>query len=66
MRILIYAAVSVLLVCVVTWGTLAIYYSYLPDTIRYCGAVLFPLVSAGVLLFIRPRRKGMAVFASFF
>jgi hypothetical protein len=63
MKIFRYAVISVLLVCAVMWGTLAIYFSYLPDTIRYFGAVLFPLVSAGVLLFVRPKRKGIMIFA---
>jgi len=44
------------------WGTLAIYYSYLPEPLRYVVTALFPLVSAGILLFIRPRGKGVAVF----
>lgn len=66
MKILGYVVLWVLLLGTLAWGTLAIYYSYLPDPSRYGGACLFPLVSAAVLLFVRPRRRGVAVFAGIF
>jgi hypothetical protein len=60
-KILRYMAVSFLLAAMLAWGTLAIYYSYLPGAVRYAGAALFALVSAGALLFLRPKRKGVVV-----
>jgi len=57
---------SVLLIVTLAWGTLAIYYSYLPEPLRYAGAVLFTLTSAGSLLFVRPKRRGVAVYAGVF
>jgi hypothetical protein len=56
----------VLLLGMIAWGVLAIYYSYLPDPLRYSGAVLFPLASVAAFLFVRPRRKGVAIFAGIF
>ena len=66
MKIIKYISLSVLLVVTLAWGALAIYYSYLPDPLRYGGAALFPLASAGVLLFVRPKRRGVAVYAGVF
>ncbi len=66
MKVIKYIFLSVLLIVTLAWGTLAVYYSYLPAPLRYGCAVLFPLVSFGVLLFVRPRRKGVAVFAGIF
>ena len=56
----------VLLIIMVAWGTLAIYFSYLPAPLRYTGTGLFPAASIGVLLFMRPRRKGVAAFLGLF
>jgi hypothetical protein len=48
------------------WGTLAIFYSYLPVPLRYGGACLFAAASIGVLLFLRPKRKGIVAFLGLF
>jgi len=48
------------------WGTLAIYFSYLPAPLRYVGAFLFPAASAVALLFLRPGRKGVVAFLGIF
>lgn len=58
--------VSFLFLVMAAWGTLAIYYSYLPGTLRYVCSALFPLVSVGVLLLVRPRRKGLGIFTVLF
>jgi len=55
-----------ILITMMTWGTLAIYYSYLPVPLRYAGAGFFAAASVAVLLFVRPRRKGIGVFCGLF
>jgi hypothetical protein len=61
-----YIALAIILLALVAWGTLAIYFSYLPASLRYGGAGLFAAAAAAALLFLRPKRKGMAVFAAMF
>jgi hypothetical protein len=61
-----YIALAVLTVALAAWGTLAIYFSYLPVPLRYGGAGLFAAASAAALLFVRPKRKAAAVFVAMF
>jgi len=58
-------ALAVLHVALAAWGTLALYFSYLPAPLRYGGAGLFA-AAAAALLFVRPKRKGAAVFVAMF
>jgi hypothetical protein len=44
------------------WGTLAVYYSNLPATLRPVCAGGFAAVALGTLLLIRPWRRGLVVF----
>ena len=48
------------------WGAFAIFYSCLPDAVRYAVVCIFLLSSVGVLLFVRPRKRGVALFAGIF
>ena len=59
-------ALFMLLIAMIAWGTLAIYFSYLPTPLRYAGAGLFVAASAAVLLLLRPRRKGVVAFLGLF
>jgi hypothetical protein len=45
------------------WGTMAIYFSNLPAELRPVGAGAFALGALAVLLFVRPRRRALIVFA---
>jgi len=65
-KILKYIALLVLLVGILVWGTLAIYFSYLPAPLHLVGASLFPAAAVTALLFLRPRRKGIAAFFGIF
>ncbi len=46
----------------VLWSALALYYSNLPASLRPWMAAVFVVVSAAVLFFVKPRRRGMGVF----
>ena len=59
-------ALMLLLIIMTAWGTLAIYFSYLPALLRYGGAGLFAAAAVTVLLFLRPRRRGLLVFCGMF
>lgn len=48
------------------WGALAIYYSYLPETVRTVLAALFVLCAAGALTFIRSRGLAYGIFLFLF
>ena len=56
----------VLFLIMIGWAVMAIYYSNLPPNVRLSAAVLFGLVSLAVLLFVRPRRRGVLVFLAAF
>ena len=58
--------VWLLLLAMTGWGILAIYYSNLPAGLRPYVAALFGLSAIGVLLFVRPARRGKAVFLILF
>jgi len=66
MRTLRYIVLSILLATMTAWGVLAIYFSYLPDSIRVYLAGLFAVCSIAALLFIRPRRSGIVIFLGVF
>ncbi len=59
-----------LLICtlagMIGWGVLAIYYSNLPAWLRPVAAVVFGLGAVALLLLLRPRRRGLLVFAGVF
>ena len=44
------------------WGTLAIFFSHLPNSARWVLAVLYALGQLAILLFLRPRSLSLAVF----
>ncbi len=48
------------------WSILAIYYSNLSPGTRPVAAALFGVTSLGILLFVRPRRRGTAIFLALF
>jgi Domain of unknown function (DUF4105) len=48
------------------WGIFAIFYSNLPAAVRPFAAALFGLAAVGILVFIRPRRRGKLVFLVLF
>jgi hypothetical protein len=48
------------------WATLAIYYSNLPPVLCPIGAALFVAGSPALLLFLKPRRKGVLFFLALF
>jgi hypothetical protein len=50
----------------ITWGTLAIYFSYLPSALRFTGAGLFLAAAIAVLLLLRPRQNGVMAFLGLF
>ena len=58
--------VWLLLLALTGWSIVAIYYSNLPAGVRPYAAALFGLVSVGILLFVRPRRRGKAIFLTLF
>jgi hypothetical protein len=55
-----------LLLALTCWSIVAIYYSNLPAGVRPYAAALFGLVSVGILLFVRPKRRGKAIFLTLF
>ena len=55
-----------MLIAMITWGTLAIFFSYLPTPLRYIGAGLFVVASAALLLLLRPKRKAVMAFLGLF
>ncbi len=59
-------ALWLLLIPMITWGTLAISFSYLPSALRFTGAGLFLAAAIAVLLLLRPRRKGVMAFLGLF
>ncbi len=58
--------VWLLLLAMTGWSILAIYYSNLPSGLRPYAAALFGLTAIGVLLLVRPARRGKAVFLILF
>ena len=48
------------------WGTLAIYFSYLPEPARVILSVLFVLLQFAILFFVRPERLAYVVFSALF
>lgn len=57
MRILRIAAFYILVSAVTAWGTMAVYYSCGTGLGVKFGAAIFPLASAGALLFMRPKKR---------
>ncbi len=55
-----------LLLVLTGWSIVAIYFSNLPAGVRPYAAVLFGLASVGILLLVRPRRRGKAIFLTLF
>jgi hypothetical protein len=56
-----------LVLCGMTaWGSLAIFFSYLPNAARPVLSVLFALVQLGVLFFLKPRDMAYAIFFALF
>jgi len=51
---------------ITAWGTLAIYYSNLPSIAREACSLLYALTSVGVLVWVRPCRRAVAVFLAGF
>lgn len=47
---------------IIAWGTLAIYYSYLPEIARGILSLLFALVQLDIVLFFHPKRLAYKVF----
>ena len=54
------------LVGMTAWGTLAIYFSYLPEPAKPILSVLFVLSQLAILLFLRPKLLAYAVFSGLF
>ena len=50
----------------IAWGTLAIYFSYLPEQAKPILSGLFALSQLAILLFLRPRLLSYAVFSGLF
>jgi len=56
-----------LVLCGMTaWGSLAIFFSYLPNAARPALSVLFALVQLAVLFFLKPRGMAYAIFFALF
>lgn len=66
MKAIKYLSLVILLIAMIAWGSLAIYFSYLPIPLRYAGAGLFAAASTAMLLLLRPRRKGVLAFVGLF
>lgn len=60
------ALLSVMLAGMILWGVAAIAYSDLPVWLRPVAAVLFGIVSVGLLVFPRRRRRGLPAFLILF
>jgi hypothetical protein len=58
--------VWLLLLALTGWSILALYYSNLPAGLRPYAAGLFGLAAVGILLFVRPKRLGKAIFLTLF
>ena len=54
------------LIGMTTWGTLAIYYSNLPPMVREACSVFYAFTAVGVLVWVRPWRRAVAVFLAGF
>jgi len=68
-KILSFTAISLVwlaLLAMTGWGILAIYYSNLPAGVRPYAAGLFGLAALAILLFVRPKRRGKAIFLTLF
>ena len=50
----------------IVWGVLAVYYSNLPAWLRPIAAAMFVLGSIALLVFVRPRRRGLLAFLAVF
>lgn len=66
MRILRHTVFFILLAAMTAWGVLAIYFSYLPQSIRAYTAGLFAVCSIAAMLFVRPKRTGIFIFVGMF
>ncbi len=56
-----------LLLCGMTaWGTLAIFFSYLPNSAKPVLSTLFALSQLAILIFLKPKRLAYAVFFALF
>jgi hypothetical protein len=55
-----------MLLAMTGWGILAVYYSNLPAGVRPYAAALFGLAALMILLFVRPRLRGKAIFLALF
>jgi len=66
MKTIKYIFFSVLSIACITWGSLAIYYSPFPYPLNIGASLFFTLASIGLLLFVRPKRRGVTVFTSIF
>ena len=51
---------------ITAWGTLAIYFSYLPEPFGPILSAIFALCQLTILLFLRPRRLAYAAFSGLF
>ena len=66
MKAIKYLSLFILLIAMIAWGSLAIYFSYLPTPLRYAGAGLFAAASTAILLLLRSKRKGVMAFVGLF
>ena len=66
MKYLKYIPLYIVFLGMIGWGTLAIYYSYLPEGIRIYVSAAFVLGALGILILIRPRRRGIIIFLCLF
>jgi hypothetical protein len=57
---------ALVLAGMIGWGVLAVYYSHLPVSLRPVAAVVFGLGSIALLVFVRPRRRGLLIFLGVF
>jgi hypothetical protein len=57
---------ALILAGMIGWGVLAVYYSNLPAGLRPVVAAVFGLGSIALLVFVRPRRRGLAAFLGVF
>lgn len=56
-----------LILCGMTaWGTMAIFFSYLPDPAKWLLSVLFPLIQLTVLILLKPKGLAYAIFLALF
>src|SRR5215207_3809041 len=60
------AIFGVVVLVLLLWATAAVYFADTHAGPRTTRATLFALLSAAALLFLRPRRRGLAVFALLF